>query len=328
MFTRQRGDRIHLFVTLLLSLTLLVGDSLQWRWLANLRLALYAAVEPVYFAIALPGTAIDDLADSIRFGSALKRENAHLRQTNLVLAARVQKLSYLTNDNARLRGLTAAAESITGRVIVTEVIGVDPDTTHHVLIVNRGTRAGLYKGQPMLDARGVVGRVQSLGLITARIMLISDRQHSVPVRINRNGMRAILSGTGDPAELSLQFVPETADIKTGDLLVTSGLGQDFPAGYPVGRVTRIRKIPGEQFLDISAQAVASLDRSRYLLALFERPTMASTGMTSSIASAVPPLTPPDLTAVPAVITPTAATLPAPVPVPPTVAPVRSEVPHG
>ncbi len=305
----------------MISLTLLLGDSLQWRWLVNLRLALYAAVEPVYLAIALPGTAIDDLADSIRFGSALKRENAHLRQTNLVLAARVQKLSYLTNDNARLRGLTTAADSIAGRVIVTEVIGVDPDTTHHILIVNRGARAGLYKGQPMLDARGVVGRVQSLGLVTARIMLISDRQHSVPVRINRNGMRAILSGTGDPAELSLQFVPETADIKTGDLLVTSGLGQDFPAGYPVGRVTRIRKIAGEQFLDISAQAVASLDRSRYLLALFEQPTMANTNMTDASVPPVLPLAPP--TAAPA-----AALSPAPLPAPAVPAPINAEVPHG
>lgn len=327
MFTRQRGDRLHLAATLLLSLTLLAGDSLQWRWLENLRASLYAGVEPIYLAIAWPGIAFDDLADSIRFGSALKRENAHLRQTNLVLAARVQKLSYLTNDNARLRGLTAAADSITGRVMVTEVIGVDPDTTHHILIVNRGSRAGLYKGQPMLDARGVVGRVQSLGLVTARIMLISDRQHSVPVRINRNGMRAILSGTGDPAELSLQFVPETADIKPGDLLVTSGLGRDFPAGYPVGRVTRIRKIPGEQFLDISAQAVASLDRSRYLLALFEQPTMASSSMASTSAISV---SPPDAGIL--TVSPSTPVVPAPAapasPVPPPAAPIQPEVPHG
>lgn len=324
MFTRQRGDRLHLVATLLLSLTLLVGDSQQWRWLENLRSWLYSGVEPVYMAIAWPGTAFDDLADSIRFGSALKQENAQLRQTNLVLAARVQKLSYLTNDNARLRGLTAAAESLSGRVMVTEVIGVDPDTTHHVLIVNRGARAGLYKGQPMLDARGVVGRVQSLGQVTARIMLISDRQHSVPVRINRNGMRAILSGTGDPAELSLQFVPETADIKTGDLLVTSGLGRDFPAGYPVGRVTRIRKIPGEQFLDISAQAVAALDRSRYLLALFEQPSLTS----ASAFDALAPMLPPASSPAPAVTAPVVAPVPVGPPVSPATAPTQTEVPHG
>ena len=317
MFTRQRGDRIHLAATLALALTLLVGDGLQWRWLETFRSWLYAGVEPIYLVIAWPGTAFDDFADSLRLGSALKRENAHLRQTNLVLSARVQKLSYLTNDNARLRGLTAAAEDIAGRVIVTEVIGVDSDTTHHVLIVNRGAKFGLYKGQPMLDARGVVGRVQSLGPQTARVMLISDRQHSVPVRINRNGMRAILSGTGDPAELSLQFVPETADIKTGDLLVTSGLGRDFPAGYPVGRVTRIRKVPGEQFLDISAQAVAALDRSRYLLALFEPPSVVSV--------AAPPVPITEPTPMPAnVSAPVAAPLPGSI----MTMPAPPEVPRG
>lgn len=297
---------------------MLVGDSLQWRWLASLRTSLYTGVESVYLAIAWPGTALDDLADSIRFGSALKRENAHLRQVNLVLSARVQKLSYLTNDNARLRDLSEAAKSISSRVIVTEVIGVDPDMTRHILIINRGASAGLYKGQPMLDARGVVGRVQWLGHNTARIMLISDRQHSVPVRINRNGMRAILSGTGDPGELSLQFVPETADIKTGDLLVTSGLGQDFPAGYPVGRVSRIRKVAGEQFLDISAQAVASLDRSRYLLALFEQPSVVDVG---SLPAPAILATPP---ALPAPVTPA----PVPAPAPVLTAPATPEVPHG
>lgn len=299
---------------------MLIGDSLQWRWLASLRASLYTGVESVYLAIAWPGTALDDLADSIRFGSALKRENAHLRQANLVLSARVQKLSYLTNDNARLRDLSEAAKGISSRVIVTEVIGVDPDMTRHVLIINRGATAGLYKGQPMLDARGVVGRVQWLGLQTARVMLISDRQHSVPVRINRNGMRAILSGTGDPGELRLQFVPETADIKTGDLLVTSGLGQDFPAGYPVGKVSRIRKVAGEQFLDISAQAVASLDRSRYLLALFEKPSVVDVGALPSPAIlAAPP-------ALPAPVTP--APVPAPAPAPVLTAPATPEVPHG
>lgn len=269
-----------------------MGDYLQWGWLVSLKRQLYSLAEPVYLAIALPGKAFDEVSDSIRFGAALKRENAHLRQVNLVLAARVQKLSYLSNDNARLRELTVAAESINSRVLVTEVIGVDPDTTRHVLIINRGEDGQLYKGQPVLDARGVVGRVQFIGRSTARVMLVSDRQHSVPVRINRNGIRAILSGTGDPDELSLQFVPETADIKKGDLLVTSGLGQDFPAGYPVGVVKQIRKVPGEQFLEVSAKAVAALDRSRYLLALFERPTV----VTSAPLPAAEAVTPPSNTA--------------------------------
>lgn len=265
-----------------------MGDHLQWGWLVSLKRQLYSLAEPVYLAIALPGKAFDEVSDSIRFGAALKRENAHLRQVNLVLAARVQKLSYLSNDNARLRELTVAAESINSRVLVTEVIGVDPDTTRHVLIINRGEDGQLYKGQPVLDARGVVGRVQFIGRSTARVMLVSDRQHSVPVRINRNGIRAILSGTGDPDELSLQFVPETADIKKGDLLVTSGLGQDFPAGYPVGVVKQIRKVPGEQFLEVSAQAVAALDRSRYLLALFERPTVVTSAPLPTAEAVTPP----------------------------------------
>lgn len=268
---RGRGEALHLFAALALMLVLLVADAQRMAPAAAMRTAVYSLFEPVFMVIAWPGKLWDELSDSLRFGSQLRADNERLRQQNLMLSANVQKLSYLASDNARLRGLMQAAQRLESKVLVAEVIGIDPDPSRHVLLINQGARDGLYLGQPVLDARGVLGRVVQLGQHTARLMLVSDRQHSVPVRINRNGMRAILSGTGDAADLRLQYVPVKSDIKRGDLLVTSGLGQDFPAGYPVGRVTEIRHRGGEQFLEISASPIAALDRSRYVLALFERP---------------------------------------------------------
>lgn len=289
-------------IALTLTLTLLVADSQRWAPLATVRENAYAFFEPVFLGIAWPGSAIDEVSDSLRFGAQLREDNQRLRQQNLRLAAHVQKLSYLASDNARLRGLIASTSQIKSKVLVGEVIGVDPDPGRHVLIINQGRSSGLYQGQPVLDARGVLGRIIQVGRHTSRVMLITDRQHSVPVRINRNGMRAILSGIGDNRDMRLQYVPEKTDIKTGDLLVTSGLGQDFPAGYPVARVGKIRRLVGDQFLDIEALPVAALDRSRYVLILFEKPHGAEVSTAQPL-----PLT------LPAAVAPAPAPVPAAVP---------------
>lgn len=295
---------IHFLFAFALTLGLMVADSQRWAPLVSARAGLYAFFEPVYLGIAWPGSVLDGLGDDLRFGGQLREENQRLREQNLRLAAYVQKLSYLASDNARLRGLIESAGQLRSRVLVAEVIGIDPDPGRDILLINQGKASGLYLGQPILDARGVLGRVIQAGRQTARVMLITDHLNSIPVRINRNGMRAILSGTGDPGELKLQYVPEKSDIKPGDLLVTSGLGHDFPAGYPVGRVTEIRRQVGDQFLDISAVPVAALDRSRYVLALFEKPQSADMSVIAQPLPVPAPVTP---------VTPAPATVPAAAP---------------
>lgn len=266
---------------------MLAADALRWQPVVAMRGVVYSAFEPVFLAMAWPGSMFDGMTESLRFGQALRAENARLKQQNLRLSAQVQKLSYLSSDNARLRGLLDSTRTLNARVLVGEVIGIDPDPERHVLIINQGALAGLHAGQPMLDARGVIGRVVQAGRRTSRVMLISDRRHSVPVRINRSGIRAILSGTGDPQELHLQFVPEKSDVKVGDLLVTSGLGNDFPAGYPVAYVSRIRRLADDQFLDITALPISALDRSRYVLALFE-PVQGAELLTPEVAHGATP----------------------------------------
>ena len=253
------------------AITLLFVDALRPSPLKPLRDGFYEAIEPLFYGLSWPNQSLEDFSNSLRFGLQLQTENQQLRQENLLLRSQVQKLSFLASDNARLRGLRHAASVLNSRVIISEVIGIDPNPDRHVLLINRGRNQGLYEGQAVLDAQGVFGRVVQPGKTTSRIMLITDRAHSVPVRINRNGIRAILSGTGSRRELRLQYVPEKSDIVVGDLLVTSGLGLDFPEGYPVAKVTAIDRQADDQFLRIRAAPVAALDRSRYVLALFEKP---------------------------------------------------------
>ncbi len=129
----------------------------------------------------------------------------------------------------------------------------------------RARRDGVYVGQAVLDAGGVFGQVARVGQLTSEIILVSDATHAIPVQINRNGLRTIAVGMGDTGRLKLPYLPTSADVVAGDLLVTSGLGGGFPAGYPVGTVAEVKRDPAASLADVDVKPAAALDRSRELL---------------------------------------------------------------
>jgi rod shape-determining protein MreC len=161
-----------------------------------------------------------------------------------------------------------SSEVLDDRVIVGEVVAVSPDPFSHEIVINKGSRDGVEVGQAIIDANGLMGQVQQTSSFTSRVLLISDSSHAVPVEVVRNGLRAVLLGNGDPDALELVHVPDTADIREGDLLVSSGLGGRFPRGYPVAEVQQITKEPGEPFVQIRASPRAELNRSRLVLVVF------------------------------------------------------------
>ena len=174
----------------------------------------------------------------------------------------------------RLRELLNSAALVDEQVLVGELIGVDPNPFTHRILIDKGSRDGVTLGQPVLDARGLMGQVVEVMPYTARVLLLTDTTHSIPVQINRNGLRAIAVGTGNPERLELRHVADTADIKEGDLLVSSGLGQRFPAGYPVAVVKEVIHDSGQPFAVVRAVPTAALNRSRYLLLVFSDPRSA------------------------------------------------------
>lgn len=235
-----------------------------------LRYQLNGLFSPVYEVMSWPGRFSEWLVEAGMSGEAVREENRFLKNQLLVLSGRLQKFSELAAENARLRGLIDSTVVVDGRVLIAEIVGVDADPFRHIVMVNKGLPEGIYVGQTVLDARGIMGQVIEVGPQASRVMLIADREHALPVRVARNGIRAVLAGNGEIDELSLQYVPESADVKVGDLLLSSGLGLRFPAGYPVGIVTRVNKSGGSEFAAITARPVAELDRSRHVLMLFMR----------------------------------------------------------
>ena len=168
----------------------------------------------------------------------------------------------------RLRELLSSSATMDDKVIVGELIGVDPNPYSHRILLDKGSRDGVFLGQPVLDARGLMGQVVEVMPYTSRVLLITDTSHAVPVQVNRNGLRAIANGLGLPESIELRHVADTADIKVGDLLVSSGLGQHFPAGYPVATVTEVNRDTGQPFAVVRAAPTAALNRSRHMLLVF------------------------------------------------------------
>ncbi len=237
-------------------------------WLTPVRSLLGSAAVPFYWIVDLPDRAADWWGETFVSRSELQRENEALHQEVLILKREQQKLASLAVDNANLRQLMNSAELVEDRVLIAELIGVSPDPLTHTVIVNKGSNSGVYIGQPLLDAYGLMGQVIEVAPFSSQVLLITDSAHALPVEVNRNGVRAVVEGIGDLYALRIPHVPNTADIVEGDLLVSSGLGQRFPRGYPVADVVRVIRNPGQPFATVEARPRAQLNRSRHVLLVF------------------------------------------------------------
>jgi rod shape-determining protein MreC len=253
-----------------LSAALMVVDA-RFTWLQPLRAQLGLIVEPVYWAGRLPVRLWEGATQELSTRNELTAENEKLKAEQLMMQRRLQKLAALTEQNVRLRELLNSAALVDDEVLATELIGIDPNPFTHRILIDKGEKDGVFVGQPVLDARGLMGQVVEVMPYTSRVLLLTDTSHSIPVQVNRNGLRAIAAGTGNPERLELRHVADTADIKEGDLLVSSGLGQRFPAGYPVAMVTEVIHDSGQPFAIVRAMPTATLNRSRYMLLVFTDP---------------------------------------------------------
>lgn len=219
---------------------------------------------PIHFLANMPLTMAGWVSSQARSLSDLQDENARMERQLLVLQQKAQKLAVLEAENIRLRELLNSSARIDARVTVAEIIGVEPDPNRHELLVNLGGDA-IGAGQAVLDASGLIGQITQVGPLESRVLLITDATHALSVQVNRNGVRSILAGTGHPDRLSLLYLPDTADVVEGDLLVSTGLGRRFPAGYPVATVTSVVRDPGQPFLIVEARPTAQLDRASHVL---------------------------------------------------------------
>jgi rod shape-determining protein MreC len=237
-------------------------------WLSPVLKIVDNAVRPLYWLTNIPSRVQEWGQVSGTSRADLEQDNIRLEQESLIHRGQLQRMSELAAENLRLRQLLNATELLMDSVLVTEVIGVSPSPQSHTVTIDRGRDDGVYVGQPLLDAEGLMGQIISVYGGHSVALLITDSTHALPVQVLRNGVRSIAEGRSDYGRMTLKFVSPTADIVEGDELVSSGLGGRFPVGYPVGTVASITQKPGAIFVDVDVDPAAELDRSRHLLLVF------------------------------------------------------------
>jgi len=264
LFQNGGGPILRFLLLAVLSIILMVADHRD-QYVDQVRTILFTAISPLQYTAALPARSAEWTYAQFATNRALHERVDRLQRENLQLSARQQKFETLLAENDRLRELLDASAKRDERVLVAELLAVDLDPFRQQVIVNRGSRAGIYRGQPVIDAGGVMGQVINTGPFTATVLLLSDPDHALSVQINRNGLRTIAAGRGDPERLELLYIPNSADVRVDDLVATSGLDGRFPANYPVGRVTEVNRRPGQAFAEVAVRPLANLDRSREVL---------------------------------------------------------------
>ncbi|WP_020648979.1 rod shape-determining protein MreC [Solimonas variicoloris] len=268
LFPRGPGFGLRTLFLIGLSLTLIFydmrGDTLKpaRAWTAY-------ALTPVIWLAAVPARLVN-LARGIDTRNSLEQENETLKAQQFVLSAQLSKMEALEAENRRLRELLASSAQLPDQVLVAEIVAVNQDPYRHQITLNRGSRDGIYIGQALVDAHGVMGQVVDVAPNSCKALLVTDPDHGMPVEINRTGLQTIAVGLGDERGLRLPFLPSNADIKNGDLLVSSSLGGRFPAGYPVGIVYDVKPVAGEHFMEAYAYPAAKLNQGRQALLVWNR----------------------------------------------------------
>ena len=252
-------------------ITCFVVLFIDWRFSSVVKPArevLYAAYNPIYALASYPVLSKEWLNQQTKSEAQLRRENTAMQAELLQAQVRLQKLSELSAENTRLRGLLNTPLIIDGCMEIAEVIGTDADPLRHIIIINRGSSSQLRVGQTVLDDQGIMGQIINVYPHSSRVMLLSDKEHSLSVRLESSGMRAIVTGTGDLGRLKMEYVPTSANIKVGDKVYSSGLGQHFPAGYLVGTVSKVMRHNTGEFAQIDVKPAAQLAGGHHVVVLF------------------------------------------------------------
>jgi rod shape-determining protein MreC len=257
----------------LLALGLIIVDK-RYDHLGRIRRLLSVVAYPVQVAVASPFQGWNWFRDSVTTRDVLRADKAKLEAELRVAQFRLQRFEALEAETLRLRALRDNTAGVTDRFLIGDVMNIDLDAFRERVLVDKGAGDGIYVGQAVLDAGGVFGQVARVGQLTSEVILVSDAAHAIPVQINRNGLRTIAVGTGETNRLKLPYLPTSADVLAGDLLVTSGLGGVFPAGYPVGTIAEVKRDPAQSLADVDVKPAAALDRSKELLFVWLKPQAA------------------------------------------------------
>jgi rod shape-determining protein MreC len=267
IFTRESQSGLRTIGLIIIAIILMIVDK-RMDSFTTIRSALVTPLTPIHYLVSWPSRAFYQVKYFISTQKQLLIENKQLKAEQLQLQLKLQYLAALRRENNDLRELLKTSLEVPGKSLVADLLSIDPEPYNKQVIINKGSRDGVYIGQPVFDAFGVMGQVMQITPVSSRVLLINDPHSGVGVQSSRNGVRAIVAGDSYTGKIKLLYVPKTADIQPGDVFMTSGLGDHYPQGYPVGIVKTVSQDPGQPFSIIYLEPKAHLDTSRQVLLIW------------------------------------------------------------
>lgn len=257
---------LRLLAYLVLAVVLMVLDH-RGQWLQAARNRAEVGAQPLWWLASLPSRLGTGLREDAVTRTQLARDNHVLRNALLISGARNARLQTAAAENLRLRGLLGSARRSRLDVQLAGIIDIDLDPTRQRLLLDAGSGSGVRVGQAVIDAGGLMGQVIATTPASATVLLITDPDHAVPVVVARSGVRLVVYGTGRSDVLRATDVPLSADVRPGDVLLTSGLGGRFPPGFAVGTLGVLVPDDTRAFLEADVAPAAQLDRGLDVLLL-------------------------------------------------------------
>lgn len=261
------GFRFALYA--ILSIAFMILDQ-RFDWLERAHSVMQAATYPIELAVSSPVAAWHWVQNSFATRDSLEAENRLLRTQLRDLEVRSMRYDALAQQNAALIGLRESLPPVASRWLPAEIVNIQLDSLRQRVLIDRGTVNGVTASQAVLDDAGVVGQTMHVGPWSAQVILITDPEHALPVSIARTGLRTIAVGAGDSTSLGLPYLPANADVRVGDVLVTSGLGGVFPPGYPVARITEVHKDAVQPLAHVRAAPFAHIDTDTEVMLVWFR----------------------------------------------------------
>lgn len=268
IFATSTSLQLRLFLAVIASFSLIIFDS-KFDSFSNVRIYLNTAVSPLIYAADIPSEMLKGVSNTVVTRRDLKKQVKEQKDKLFVQQVQLLEFKHLKEENKRLRALLNSPVHSDQRKLVAEIITVNSDPFSLQVVINKGALDGIYIGQPVLNEQGVVGQIIDVSATYSRVLLISDITHGIPVRVQRNDIRAIANGSGELNSLTLPYMPHSTDIQVGDVLVTSGLGGVFPEGYPVATITEFTYQIGQPYAQVEAKPVVGLERIRYVLLIWD-----------------------------------------------------------
>ena len=265
-FNRGPAPLVRVIFFVSLAILLMVLDA-RFRYAENLRQVVALVAYPLQRIAMAPVDVFNGVVNYFGSAAALRDENAALKARQLRAAPEMLQLEALKEENNQLRRLLAAQERLPAKSVFAEILYAGRDPFSRKVVIDKGSQHGIQPGQPVIDDVGVIGQVTRVYLLMSEVTLLSDGNQAIPLQVLRNGLRAIAYGGAEGGMLDLRFMAANADIRNGDVLVTSGIDGIYPPGLPVATVTRIERDAAYAFAKIYLTPTAGTDRYRQVLVL-------------------------------------------------------------